>query len=116
MLLKSSKRKQKLYNKFLKNKSYNNEKLYYSKILIKYQSNIKETWQVIKVVIGTSKSKSKQIPRRLLINDINVFDKNAIAENFNQRFVDVGHTLATKVPNSKKCFQSYMKNINNSMS
>ena len=75
-LLKSSKKKQKLYDKFLKNKTnknhlnyktYNNlfkqiknksKKNYYQNLLLKYKNNIKKTWDVIKEVIGKTKLRS----------------------------------------------------------
>ena len=68
-ILKSSKRKHKLYDKFLKYKTYTNEvnyknyknlfetikfkakKLYYSNLIVKYQNDIKKTWKVTKEVI-----------------------------------------------------------------
>ena len=69
-ILKSSKTKQTLYDKFLKSKTYEHEmsyknyrKLfesikqsaksqYYSKMLLHYKDNIKKTWQMMKQVIG----------------------------------------------------------------
>ena len=71
---KSSKRKQRLYDKILKTrnqkseleyKNYKNlfetikkrsKKLHYSKLIIKYKENIKKTWSVIKEAIGKEKS------------------------------------------------------------
>ena len=70
---KSSKRKQRLYTKFLLNRNQKNEteyknykklfesiirrskKLHLSKLIPKYKSNIKETWQIIKEAIGREK-------------------------------------------------------------
>ena len=70
---KSSKNKQKLYKKFLKERAYNSErryknnknlyekiksspkKLYYKNQLLKYVNNLKGTWSVIKEVIGKKK-------------------------------------------------------------
>ena len=70
---KFSKRKQRLYDKFLKTriqkieleyKNYKNlfeaikkrsKKLHYSKLIVKYKENIKKTWSVIKEVIGKEK-------------------------------------------------------------
>ena len=72
-IMKSSKMKQKLYDRFLKNKTYQNEttyknyrklfeaiktkakKNYYSKIILKYKNDMKNTWKVIKEAIGKKK-------------------------------------------------------------
>ena len=72
---KSSKRKQHLHSKFLKErnektkKEYQDykrlfesikkpsKKLYFSKIILNYKSNIKKTWQVIKEAIGKGSRK-----------------------------------------------------------
>ena len=89
-LLKSSKKKQNLYDKFLKNKTnrnhlnyktYNNlfkqiknksKKNYYQNLLLKYKNNIKKTWDVIKEVIGKTKLRSSILPRRLIIDNIEI--------------------------------------------
>ena len=70
---KSSKWKQRLYAKFLKNRNEKNEtkyknyknlfesikrrskKLHFSKLILKYKSNIKKTWQILKEAIGKEK-------------------------------------------------------------
>ena len=79
-LKKSLKTKQRLYIKFLKTKTlevetkYKNckslfEKLrkkvkiaYYSKLLHKYKTNSKQTWQVMKEIAGKQKTKSNLLP------------------------------------------------------
>ena len=71
--LKSSKRKQKLYQKFLKKRTLRNESIYkayksifeslkkkskkgyYTKRLENYQSDIKKSWEVIKEIIAGAK-------------------------------------------------------------
>ena len=50
-----------------------------------------------------------------MINNIDVYDKEIIAESLNKYFIDVGPNLAEKIPNTKNNFKSYMKKINNSM-
>ena len=79
-LLKSSKKKQKLYDKFLKNKTYQNEinyknyknlfetlkfkskKNHYAKLITKYKNNSKKTCQVIKEITGKTKLKTGNLP------------------------------------------------------
>ena len=68
--MKSSKRKQHLYEKYLKKKTSNNKgkydsykklfesikkkakKQYYSRLILKYKDNMKKTWQVIQELTG----------------------------------------------------------------
>ena len=125
-ILKSSKRKQKLYEKFLKRKSTRNEdnyknykrlfesiKLrskakYYKDCLDKYQNNVKKTWDVIKEVIGNTKPISHTLPKRLVINNAEIYDKKSIAEQFNKYFVNVGPKLAESIPKSKKNVESFL--------
>ena len=79
---KSSKKKQRLYSKFLKKrnektkKEYQDykelfesikkwpKKLYFSKLIIKYKSNIKKAWQVIKEAIEKKNTNNKIFQKR----------------------------------------------------
>ena len=87
-LKKSSKRKQKLYAKFLKKKTEKTEKdyldyeklfeslkkrskkMHYSNLILKYKDIIKKTWQVIKETLGKEKS-SQSLPKTVLVNECN---------------------------------------------
>ena len=84
-ILKSSKTKQRLYDKFLKSKTYEHEisyknyrKLfesikqraksqYYSKMILHYKDNIKKTWQIMKEVIGKDKLVNNSLPKHLIL-------------------------------------------------
>ena len=126
-LIKSSKRKQKLYNKFLKNKSIINEQNYksykglfekvkktskqrhYSSILERYKNDIKRKWDVMKEIIGKSKIKTECLPKSLIVNQVKITDQKEIADNFNKYYSNVGKNLASKIQKPKKRFNSYMK-------
>ena len=78
----SSKRKHKLYDKFLKKRTYENEiiyksykclfeklkfkskQLYYKNLINKYKNNIKKTWSIIKEVINKTNTKRNFLPRK----------------------------------------------------
>ena len=131
-LLKSSKKKQKLYEKYLKSRTNKNDtnykaykhlfeqlknrskKNHYENLLIKYRSNIKKTWDVIKEVIGKTKIKNNAPPRSLIINTIETYDQKTIANNFNDFFVNVGLKLAANIPASKTNYKTYL-DFNNSV-
>ncbi|XP_065675902.1 uncharacterized protein LOC136092111 [Hydra vulgaris] len=128
-LIKSSKRKQKLYQKFLKKKNYKNEtkykkykksfeklkkqskKNYYSSLLNKTFGNARKTWNVIKEITGVGIVKSDNLPKRLQRDDKrgDAFVNKEIAETFNSFFINIGKKLAGAIPEGKKSFKSFLK-------
>ena len=97
-ILKSSKTKQRLYDKFLKSKTYEHEIIYknyrklfesiiqrakwqyYSNMILHYKDNVKKTWQIMKKVIG--KLVNNSLPKHLVLNNRNIFDQKTIANSF----------------------------------
>ena len=69
---------------------------------------LKKTWDVIKEVIGSNKSTSHTLPKRLVVNNVEVFEKKRIAEHFNKYFVNVGPNLADIIPKSARKFESFL--------
>ena len=132
-LRKSSKRKQKLYEKFIKNRTYGNEtkykaykslfekvkqkakKSYYSKEIINAKDNSKKIWDVMKEIIGKSKNISNKLPKQLNYKNKIIFEKSKIAESFNDFFAKVGKNLASKIPVSNRHFLSYYDRHENIM-
>ena len=80
---KSSKKKQRLYQKFLKNRNVKNEteyksykklfetikkrskKNHFSKLILKYKDNVKKCWAVIKDAIGKSRYTQHTFPKKI---------------------------------------------------
>ena len=132
-LRKSSRRKQKLYIKFLKKKTINSEnkyksyknlfeklkkkskQLYYLTLLRKYQYNSKKTWQIMKELTGKLKQNSKNLPRMIKTNEKTIYKENDIAEEFNTFFTNVGPKLAEKIPPTQKSFKDYLTNFDKSI-
>ena len=131
-LRKSSKRKQRLYEKFLKQRSDKNyetykiyknlfeklkkqsKKLYFQNKLKQYEN--KNTWNVMKAVIGKFKIRNDKFPKILDINKEKITDKKIIAETFNKFFINVGSKLADKISPSSTNFESYLPNITTALS
>ena len=125
-IAKYSKRKQKLYEKFLKHrtretelayKSYKNifeslkkkaKKKYYSEKISKYKHDAKKTWSIMKELMGKIKLKSSNLPRRITVNEVDIFDKRKIANEFNTFFTNIGSKLASKIQNASRTFESYI--------
>ena len=61
------------------------EKYYYQNLLLKNKNNLRKTWQIIKEVIG--KSKSTSTSREFLVNNELVTDKKIIADQFDIFFL-----------------------------
>ena len=103
------------YSNELEYKNYKNlfEKIknqsktkHYSTLLKKYQGNSKQTWKVMKEVIGKTKLSVDEFPKKLSINNEEIFNKQLIANHFNNYFINVGSNLAAKIPHSEKHFTS----------
>ena len=62
----------------------------------------------MKELIGKIKLKSSNLPRRVTINEVDIFDKRKIANEFNAFFTNIGSKLASKIPNASTTFESYI--------
>jgi hypothetical protein len=125
-LIKCSRTKQKLYNKFLKNKSTTNEKNYktynyfyidllkktkknyYSKQLTKCKLDTKKTWAVINDILGKNKNKNSSLPKRININNNDIFGPKEISKEFNTYFTNVGLDLANKIMTPLNSYKTYL--------
>ena len=114
-LKKSSKTKQRLYIKFLKNKSAESEekyknyknlfeklkikskKNYYASLLNKYKYDTKRTWQVMKEITGKQKERSSSLLKGIKTKQGITEKEIEIAEEFNKYFTSVGTALASKI-------------------
>ena len=62
-------------------------------------------------MIGKSKIKSTDLPRKLTINKVDVYNKPEIADAFNF-FTNIGQKLASQIPKSSKTFETYINKVN----
>ena len=125
-LLKSPKRKQKLYENILKKRTSRNESIYkaYKSLLESlkkkskknystrpvenYRNDIKKSWDVIKEIIVGPKSTKGSFPRRMIIDGQEKIDQGKMANCFNKSFVDIGPKLASMIPESQTKFDQYL--------
>ena len=63
---------------------------------------------IIKELIGKIKLKSSNLPRRITVNDVDIFDERKIANEFNGFFTNIESKLASKIPNASITFESYL--------
>ena len=133
-LKKSSKTKEILYRKFIKNPSHKHERNYkiyrnklnhliriakkncYSKRLDQTGNDIKSTWNIINELLGREKSKTRLPVSFLNNNNEEVCDPNLIANDFNDYFVNTGPNLAKKFNRDSDGFFKFLKgSYNDSM-
>ena len=84
------------------------KKKYYSEKISKYKHDAKKTWSIMKELIGKIKLKSSNFPRRITVNEVDIFDKCKIANEFNAFFTNIGSKLASKIPHASTAFESYI--------
>ncbi|KAI2647507.1 DNA-directed RNA polymerase subunit omega [Labeo rohita] len=113
-ILKSCKKKNKLYRDFVKYRTENAEKKYkayknklttimrcakkdyYTNVLMENKSNIKRMWNVLREVMGSKINYSQPL---YLMNEQNVeISGEKMADEFNSFFVNVGPNLAKTIP------------------
>ena len=88
------------------------KKIYYSNKLLYCTGDIKKTWNVMKDISRKSKVKSTNLPRKLTINKVDVYNKPEIVDAFNGFFANIGQKLASQIPKSSKTFETYNNKVN----
>ena len=56
----------------------------------KYQGDLQKTWRIMKEIIGKCKNVSNTLPRRIVIENQDLYESEIIAEKINNFFVNVG--------------------------
>jgi len=130
-LAKSCSTKEKLYKLFITNPSQTNkmrytkfrnklntllkkaEQSYYREKFDLVQTSMKQTWQTIKGILNVRNS--TPVAETFYINNQSTNDKILIAKKFNDFFVNIGPTLAAKIPASNVQYSTFLNgNFKNS--
>ncbi|XP_065650433.1 MATH and LRR domain-containing protein PFE0570w-like [Hydra vulgaris] len=132
-IIKSSQKKKRLYEKFIKKRTYKNEtkyenykrlfetvikdskKQYYTNQLHNCKNDAQKMWRIMKEVIGKKNISANELPKKLIINNCEITNETLISNSFNHEFVNTGPSLASKVKNSKTSFESYLTSNNDLM-
>ena len=69
---------------------------------------MKRICATINDIIGSKKLSGTLFPKRLVINDLEFFDKKTTAKNFNKFFGEFGPKLASKIPHSLISFEHFL--------
>ena len=98
----------KLYKKELTKLLHGAQRKFYKEQLAENKSDLKRSWTILKQVIN-KRVNTKQ-PLGFKDNGSVISDKIQISNKFNEFFVNVGPTLASKIPSSAKTPDSYLRN------
>ena len=133
-LKKSSIQKQKLYVKYLKQKTTVSEKTYkyyknlfnklikeaknnfYIKKISKCQGNTKRSWQIMNEITGKIKQNNNTFSKALKINKRSLNSAEQIANEFNSFFTNVGPSLAKNIPPVSTSYTEYLMSFNDAIS
>ena len=74
--------------------------------------DVKKTCTVMIDISGKSKIKSTNLPRKLRIDKVDVYNKTEIADAFNDFFTNIGQTLASQIIKSSKTFETCINKVN----
>ena len=69
----------------------------------------------MKELVGKIKLKSSNLPRRITVNKVDIFDERKIANEFNAFFTNIGSKLASKIPNASTIFEFYINKPDSTM-
>ena len=75
------------------------ERKSYADLIDKNKSNLKKIWCVLKVIVNKNKAKRAQEKFRLSDQSV-ISDRNIISTRFNDYFIDIGHNIASKIPDT----------------
>ena len=84
------------------------EKRFYQYQITNNKNNLKKVWAIIKNVINKNKSKKKS--DQFILNNKKITDPNEIANGFNDYFVNIGPTLASKIKSEGLSHRSFLHN------
>ena len=73
------------------------------------KGNLKQTWKILNEIINKRKTRSK-MPSTFIHNNQEISDPFRIANKFYEYFTNVGPSLASKLPNSRIPYETYLSN------
>ena len=86
------------YKKLFESVKKRSKKLHFSRLILKYQNNIKKILNVIKDAIGKNKSTKSNFPKKKIIHKTKtITDVHLFAKDFNSYFTEIGPNLANKI-------------------
>jgi hypothetical protein len=92
------------------------EREHFCNLVNQNKTNLRKAWSIIKYVINRNTRSSSPSSNKFVINNNITNNNNEIVQHFNDFFVNIGPSLAKKIPIVNKDPMSYVKcNMLNSM-
>ena len=91
-----------------KNIKITKRKLYFSKLILNYKSNICNR---NRKAIGKEKYKQQNLLKKILVDKKSITETESIAESLNKYFTQIGPTLAKDIGTSTKSFNDTLRNM-----
>lgn len=101
----------KLYRNKIIQLSRLSKKNYYHKYFENHLNNMRKTWQGINEVINRKSKKSRSITKLRHPDGSICQDPSEVPNILNEHFASIGQNLASKLPNPKKHFDSYLSDL-----
>ena len=76
----------KTIKKLLESVNKSPKKLHFSRLILKYQNNIKKTWDVIKDAIGKNDSTQSSFPKNIIHKEKAITDVHLLDNHINSYF------------------------------
>ena len=70
---------------------------------------MRRTWQIMKEITGKCKVNSNRFPKSINVNGKSIKKKSRIAEEFNKYFTNVRPNLVSKIQNTSKTFEDFLR-------
>ena len=80
--------------------------MYYQSEIVANKTNIRKVWEIIKQVIN--RKKGLKIHDKFMHNNNLITDPKSIADGFNNYFVNIGPTLASKIPENNLSHRQFL--------
>ena len=84
----------------------------YQRKLKLFEGDTKNTWKIIKEVIGKKRGTCDSFSKKLITKKVEITDPKTIANSLNNFFVRIGRNLASKIPKSDTNFEAYISKAN----
>ena len=84
----------------------------YQRKLKLFEGDTKNTWKIIKEVIGKKRGICDSFSKKLITKKVEITDPKTIANSLNNFFVRIGRNLASKIPKSDTNFEAYISKAN----
>ena len=98
------------YKKFrnsLSKRIHKAEKMYYKNLIEEHKGNVKKFWQITKFILN--RNKCTPLQTKFKYNDDIISDGDLVVEHFNNFFVNIGPSTASKIPASNISPTSYLR-------